>query len=405
MDIADLRGWVHQRQPDIEAALRDFVNLNTYTANEAGVDQGMAMLDALCARLSLAVEPVNARHRLITARSSDSGAGHGPRIPRILLISHMDTVFPPDGDFLTYEPLGDGFVRGPGTGDIKGGLLLGLYAMLAAREICAAAGRPYDLQMVVSANEETGSPTIRDWYLAGHTGADYAIGLEPGFPQGPLTPTVPLGVVYQRRGYGAISVKVFGKGTHSGTPWLGLNAVEALAQRIIRIHALSDAERGVSTNVGLVKGGISANTVPGEAEALVSFRFERRDDGERVKAAIEDILRASYLSNPEQNATDRAEYTIDAFIPPMERTEASQVMVDIVLEEAARLGHNVVPIARGGGSDANFTSAAGTPSICGMGAPTDGIHTTGETIYLPMLFERVALLASVLARLSARGKG
>lgn len=399
MELTDLKGWVDQRKPEIEAALKTLVDLNTYTANEAGVDQGMAFLDTLAHRLGLQVETVNTRHRLLKAQSATPGK------PRIMLISHMDTVFPPapEGEFLHYEPLGDGFVRGPGTGDIKGGMLMGVYAMLAVRALCEVNNLPYDVQMAVSANEETGSPTIRDWYLGGHCGADYAIGLEPGFPQGPLTPTVPLGVVYQRRGYGAFRVTVYGKATHSGTPWLGLNAIEALAQRIVRIHALSDPSRNISTNVGLVKSGISANTVPGEAEALVSFRFERGEDGDRIKAAIEEILSASYLSNPEQNVTDRAEYTIDAFIPPMERTDQSQVMVDIVLEEAKRLGHNVVPIARGGGSDANFTSAAGTPSICGMGAPCDGIHTTNETIYLPMLFERIDLLASTLYRLTQRG--
>lgn len=392
MELSDLQGWVNQRQPEIENALRTLVEINTYTANEAGVDQGMAVLDQMAAQLGLTIEPLNTRHRLIKS-------GDGTTRPRILLLSHMDTVFPPDGDFLHYEPLGDGLVRGPGTGDIKGGLLIGLYAMAALRELL----EHYDVQMAVSANEETGSPTIRDWYMNGHVGADYAIGLEPGFPQGPLTATVPLGVVYQRRGYGAFSFKVTGKSTHSGTPWLGVNAIEAMAQRIVRIHALNDQERGISTTVGLVKGGISANTVSGEAEALASFRFETRADGERIKAAIEEIIQAAYVYNPDIDVSDTAEYKIEAFIPPMERSDKSQVMVDIVLEEAKRLGHNVVPIARGGGSDANFTSSAGTPSICGMGAPTDGIHTTKETIHLPMLFARVELLAATLYRLTQRG--
>jgi glutamate carboxypeptidase len=83
----------------------------------------------------------------------------------------------------------------------------------------------------------------------------------------------------------------------------------------------------------------------------------------------------------------------------MEKSDVNQKLIDLVLQEAKRLGQNVVPIARGGGSDANHTSAAGTPSICGMGAPAQGIHTEQEMIYLPGLFDRIALLTSVLYRL------
>jgi glutamate carboxypeptidase len=304
----------------------------------------------------------------------------------------MDTVFPPASPFQKYAVLGDGFVQGPGVGDIKGGLLIGLWSMLALRELCSA----FDVQMIVSADEETGSPTLRDWYLGGHIGADYAIGLEPGFPQGALTPTVDLGVVYQRRGYGAINYTVSGKSCHSGTPHLGVNAIEAAAQRIVRLHQLNDWEHGISVTCGLINGGISPNTVAGEVKGAVSWRFETLADGERTRDAIIKILTDSYEYNPDLNLRDSIDYHLDTFLPPMERTEANQGLINLVLAEAQRLKQNVVPIARGGGSDANHTSAAGTPSICGMGAPAEGIHTAEEKIYLPGLFDRIELLASVL---------
>ena len=389
MQLTEIRPWISSQESDIEDTLRNFVELNTYTANTAGVEEGMKRLEALAARLGFATERVNARHCLIRSYVGQGG-------PRLLLVSHMDTVFPPDGDFLHYEPLEDGLVRGPGTGDIKGGMLLGLWAMRAIREL----GIDHDIQMIVSADEETGSPTIRDWYMGGHVSALCAIGLEPGFPQGPLTATVPLGVVDQRRGYGAIRFKVKGKGCHSGTPWLGLNAVEAAAQRVIRIHALNAPERGISVTVGMIHGGTSANTVAGEVEATASFRFERLADGEEIRAAVEAIISERYVHNPDIDLWDSAEYVQEAFIPPMERSEANQRITQVVLQEAERLGHNVLAIARGGGSDANFISASGTPAICGMGAPTEGLHTTTEMIHLPMLFERIELLASTLYRLT-----
>ncbi len=390
MRVNELGQWIDQQKAEIESTLKKFVNMNTFTANEAGVDAGMDELSKLAQSMGFTVEVINGRHRLIKA---EQGGGK----PRILLISHMDTVFPPDGDFLEYQPLEDGFVQGPGVGDIKGGMLMGLWAMKAMCELSDA----FDVQMIVSANEEIGSPTIREWYMTENIGADYAIGLEPGFPQGELTPTVDLGVVYQRRGYGAIRFKVEAQASHSGTPELGLSAIEAMAQRITRLHELNEWDRGISVNVGMMKGGISPNTVAGEATATVSFRYERMEDGEETKAKIEAILQAQYISNDDIGVSDRVtEMVTEAFIPPMEQTESNMKMVEIVLEEAKRLGHNVVPIARGGGSDANFVSKSGAASICGMGAPAQGIHTTSEKIYLPMMFERIALLASTVYRLS-----
>ena len=205
--------------------------------------------------------------------------------------------------------------------------------------------------------------------------------------------------MYQRRGYGAINFTVTGKASHSGTAHLGLSAIEGVARRVSLIHELGDDAIGTSTTVGIVNGGISANTVAGTCSATASFRFERLSDGEALKEKIQNIIMDKYVYNSGLDLWDSASYEIDAFLPPMERNEANQILVDIVLEEAERLGQNVVPIARGGGSDANFVSASGTPSICGMGAPTYGIHTDQEMIYLPGLFERIELLASTLHRL------
>lgn len=116
----------------------------------------------------------------------------------------------------------------------------------------------------------------------------------------------------------------------------------------------------------------------------MSWRYERMADGERIKDAVEEIFGRTYVTNPDLNLSDSVEYELNTFIPPMERSERNQKLIDIVLAESKRLGQNVVPIARGGGSDANFVSASGTPSICGMGAPAQGIHTSQEKIYFPV---------------------
>jgi glutamate carboxypeptidase len=152
-----------------------------------------------------------------------------------------------------------------------------------------------------------------------------------------------------------------------------------------------------------VNGGISPNTIPGTMNATVSFRYWTLADGEATLEKVKAIISRRYIHSEQLDLWDSAQYTVDTFIPPMERSERNQILVDAVLEQAKRLGHNVVPIARGGGSDANFTSKSGTPSICGMGAPCEGLHTTSERIYLSMMFERINLLAGTLYTLIQRG--
>lgn len=388
MQVEQLGAWVDARASEIENWLETLVNINTFTANTEGVDAGMDKMCELTDEMGFTVEAINSRHRLVKA-------GEGTRKPRILLISHMDTVFPPDGDFLEYKRIDDELVTGPGVGDIKGGLLIGLYAMKAVAELLPDC----DVQMIVSANEEIGSPTIRDWFMGENIDADYAIGLEPGFPQGPLTADVPLGVVYQRRGYSAMEATIYGKEAHSGVPHEGISAIVGLAERILKINALNAPEKGISTNVGVVSGGTAGNTLAATAKALVSFRYETMADGEATKAAVEEIITAPTVYNKHLDIWDRGEFEVQIFTPPMERNERNQYLVDTVLAEAERLGHNVVPIARGGGSDANYISAGGTPSICGMGAPCVGLHSANEVIHLPMMIRRVELLAATLYRL------
>lgn len=384
----EINDWVDQQHPAIEANLRELVELNTHTRNHDGVAEGMRRIEALATTMGMTVEPILEKHCLIKA-------GNGTKKPRIMLIAHMDTVFPDGDGFSQYMPLSDGLVSGPGIGDIKGGMLMGLWAIWAISQI----DPDCDIRLIISAEEEIGSPTLRGWYKDGVHEADYAIGLEPGFPQAALTADVTLGVVYQRKGYGAFRWMVNGKSAHSGVPHEGINAIEAAAERIVRWRALNAPEKGLTVTVGMIEGGRSPNTVPGSVSGTVSWRFERTDDGEATRDAIEAILNETFAYNEGLGVGETVEYELETFIPPMEQTPTNMKMVDIVLAEAETLGHSVIAIARGGGSDANWVSQSGTPSICGMGAPTYGLHTHDEMIHLPMMFERIKLLANTIKRL------
>ncbi len=395
MQLSDLSAWIDGEKDAFTARLAELVNLNTFTDNVHGVDQGMDILSRWAQAFGFQVEVINGRHRLINA-------SHRPdEATPVLLIAHMDTVHPPDKGFVQYEPLEDGFVRGPGVGDIKGGLLMGLWTMKALAEMDA----PFDVALVVSADEEKGSPTIQDWYLAGSNGASYALGLEPGFPQGALGMDTPMGVVHQRKGCGRIAFELGGQASHAGgDPQNGLSAIEAMAHRVLKIQALNDHNKGITTNVGVIQGGTAANTIPASAHAEIDFRFLTQLDGEATRDTLHDIIHNATVRNPYLDRRETvSEYRLNVFMPPMESSPANQVLVEAVLAEAEALQLDVVPIARGGGSDANYVSGGGIPAICGMGAPAADIHTQQERILLPLLWLRLAMLIRTTHRLTAGG--
>jgi len=387
-----LKIWLQEQQSAFVEALAALVNQNTFSANTEGVEIGMQMVDMWAAAAGFTTQTINEKHRLVC---TEKGTANN----RILLVAHMDTVHPADGDFQTYEPLADGFVRGPGTGDIKGGLLMALWAMKALTEF----DDNFDVQLIISAEEEIGSPTLREWYTTNAAQADYVICMEPAFPVkgDSIIVGAPTGVVQQRKGCGHVTFSVSGRASHAGGAWeLGVNAVEAMAHHILNIQALSDVDRGITTNIGMVNGGTALNIVPDHCEVGVDFRFLRQTDGDETLANIKAIVRQSTVYNETvKQGSTLDTFNIKIFMPPMELTPSSQTMIDIVLEEAQKLGQPVQAINRGGGSDANWISSSGVPTICGMGAPAEAIHTTAEKIHLPTLFDRLELLIHTVRRL------
>ncbi len=389
MEFSQLRLWIEHQQAEFLSLLQQLVEINTFTDNTEGVDCGMNVLCQAAEMMGLEIESVMGRHRLIKA-----GQGVGPRV---LLISHMDTVHPPDGDFLHYEPQADGYVRGPGITDMKAGLLMGLWTLRAMQELSPVS----DVQLIVSVDEEKGSPSLKEWYTSGTHGAAYGLGLEPSFPQGKFSPECVMGFVEQRKGCARVDFKVRGKASHAGGAWQdGINAIEAVSHRILAIQALTNLEQGVTTSVGLVHGGTAVNTIAEWCEAAVDYRFPTQQDGQATYEAIKAIVEKTYLHNAVLNRGETLEhFSMGAYLAPMEKTN-NQDLVGVVMEHVNRLGLNMKPVSRGGGSDANHVSGGGVPSICGMGAPGEAIHTTNERIHVPMLWDSLELLISTVGSLS-----
>lgn len=304
---------------------------------------------------------------------------------RVLLIGHHDTVFPP-GEFEGYvETQLDqrAIARGPGVLDMKGGFFVVRCALLAMAQAQLLPHVP--LALVSVADEETGSRDSAAWLQALATGAAAALVFESGRQRDQ--------VVVARKGTGKVTVTVVGKAAHAGNSLLaGRNAIWALAKVIDAVSGLTNEKTGLSVNVGTVRGGTSANTVPAHAACDIDLRCERPADGEALVAAIRAIAR---------RIAQGSETTIEVaggFVrTPLVPTPAS-VALHAAYAAGARaegLGDAMSPLV-GGGSDANTVAAVGVPVIDALGPRGQGFHTPDEYIEIDSLGAKAAALVRYL---------
>jgi glutamate carboxypeptidase len=394
--------WRQQEEGRLEL-LERLVDVNSHSDNLAGVDAVRRLLAGELAELGLAVE-----EPLIRPQGSPRPrAAHlvarwpAPGRPRVLLIGHLDTVFPVADAFAGLRR--DGLLlRGPGVGDIKGGDVAIVAALQVLRDVGAQAD--VDVTVFMGSDEEVGSHASRDMIRQLGRQADVALGFEPAFhpPGESVARHATVQHVVERKGCGRFNFELHGVAAHSGgAPQLGASAVEALARKVTSIHALTDFERGLTTNVGLVSGGRSANTVAPSARGEVDFRFRTEEEGGQLAARIREVLEREERVNAQlaRGVTCEIEAGGGVLWPPLVPTAASRHVSQVVAECCRRWGLAAEGITRGGASDAAHVASVGTPAVCGLGPVTSGIHTDAELTSVPALRHSVLVGATVLLRL------
>ncbi|MEM7248792.1 MAG: M20/M25/M40 family metallo-hydrolase [Acidobacteriota bacterium] len=405
LDVERLEeSWQGQRDDRLEL-LRRLVDTNSHFDNLPGIDAERAILRPVFEELGFVVEEL-----LITpADSPRPRAAHlvarragRPGARKAMLIAHLDTVFPADEGPSTLRVDGD-LLHGPGVGDIKGGVV----TILTAAALLADQGRLDDLELLVALNsdEEVGSHSSRGLLRELAAPCDLALGFEPAFhrPEESVERHSIIQHVIRRKGCGREFFHLRGVAAHSGGAHdKGASAIEALARKVVDVHALTDYDSGVTTNVGLVSGGRSVNTVAPVAAGEIDFRFATAETGEATARAIKDILQREENVNAELGRAVTCELEPGGGVlwPTLEPTSESEVLSRTVCEATADLGWEAEPIARGGASDAANAAAVGTPAICGLGPVTHGIHTSTEHSSIPALRAASLIAAEVLARLS-----
>lgn len=375
LDAQEVKGIVGSIRKDLLVLLGELVAINSYSHNAEGVAQvAEAVAEALPSPLKLKGAAIPLEETFWSSRCGPADADP------ILLVGHLDTVFPPDTFNNGMIPR-DPYLYGPGVADMKGGLAVILGALWCLDRLHLLPKIP--LLLALNGDEEIGSPNsgpkLQGLARSGRLGFVF----ECGGPDG--------SVVTSRRGLCRYVLKIRGKAGHAGTLQTAKqSAVVELAQQILRLEALNDFEAGLSVNVGRVTGGTATNIIPAEAEAELEVRFPNQELGDEVKDRIQKLASSSPESGMEVNLVK------GHVRPPMERAQGTVQLFQEMAQVAARNQMILAEEARWGASDANLLATAGLPTIDGLGPVGEMDHSEDERIVKDSLFQRVELLVHLL---------
>lgn len=303
----------------------------------------------------------------------------GKRNAPLMLLGHLDTVWP--AGTLSGMPfrIAQGRAWGPGVLDMKAGVAMGLTAIEALRAT-ETLERP--VIFLLNSDEEVGSTASRPITEKLARGCAAVFVLEPA--QG-------LGGAYKtaRKGVGDYTVRVQGVAAHAGVDFeKGHSAIHELAWQLEKVRSFTDLDRGLTVNAGVIRGGTRTNVVAAAAEAEVDVRIARAKDAARIDRRFHSLrVRDRSCVLHVEGGMNR---------PPMERSRATVALFRRAATLAAELGFSLAEAATGGGSDGNFTAAMAVPTLDGMGAVGEGAHASHESVVLNQLVPRTSLLAEMI---------
>lgn len=373
--------WLADQRGAMQTALADLVDIDSNSHDKAGTDR---VADAM--RGWLVADDIEAAHHaepadgdVLLARLPGIDATQAP----VVLMGHRDTVFP-TGTVLQRPWRVDGDRGyGPGVSDMKSGLVLQCFVLMALRRM---APLPFPVLGLFTADEEIGSQRGRIAIERHARGARAAFNAEPGRVSGNL--------VTSRKGGANFVIDVTGRAAHAGMNHAdGASAIETLARKIQALHALTDYDAGITANVGLISGGMSSNTVAPSAQGKLDVRFCTLAQRETLFARIREIVAEPGVPGTEATVTQTSEFL------PLE-PKWSEGLLARYQKSAAQIGFTVEGEFTGGCSDAGFTASLGIPTLCGVGPVGAKAHTDHEYCCLDTLVPRAQALLETIAGLA-----
>lgn len=373
---------LRSRKKEMLRLLGKFVRCESPSYNKAAVDRFGRMVAKEWRRrganvrlLRQAVRGNHVRSELWLRKGRPKG--------QIMVLGHLDTVYPL-GTLASMEfRVAGGRAWGPGAFDMKGGHVLALFAVDALR--AARIQLRKRLVFLWTSDEEIGSEASREAIEREARRSDVVLVLEPSLGADGRLKTA-------RKGVSTTEIIVTGRAAHTGIdPKKGINAVHELALQIVRLMKMNNPGRGITVQTTVVEGGTVSNVVPDRARAEADLRYARRADARTLHRKLHNLR--PILEGARIELRDRTNR------PPLERTAAVEKLFRHAQSLMRAAGLPLGEAATGGGSDGNFTAALGVPTLDGLGAVGDGAHSPREHVVVDALPERAALLTGLLATL------
>lgn len=369
--------WLASQREGMQALLQQIVDIDSGSRHEAGVT---AVAQVLAAHLQAAgvpalLEPVPGYGVLL--RADVPGPQEGAPI---VLMGHMDTVYPVGEAARRPFRIDGDRAFGPGVADMKSGLVLNVFV---AEALARFGGHRAPVKLFFSCDEEIGSPATREFIMAAACGVRAVLNAEPGRVSG--------NVVTSRKGSMAVEFEVQGVAAHAGINHAaGASAVEALARKIVALHSLTDPAMGTTTNVGVVQGGVVPNMVAPHARAELDVRYVAGTDPDALLERICAIIEEEHVPRTQGRITD-ARRTLPMAPTPDE-------LLQTYRRAAQSVGFDVQGEFTGGAADSGLTSFVGAPTLCATGPVGGHAHTEREYCELATFVPRAQAVAlTVLA--------
>ncbi len=367
--------FLKTQEPHMFKLLREMVLIQSGSYNKEGVDSVVSLIKSVFEsnKVSCSIIGQETLGNHLVVRSLPKASSRR----QILLVGHMDTVFPKDTPFNWYKE-DSNKSYGPGVIDMKGGLVAGIFAVKALD--FAGLLKKLPLTFIFNSDEEIGSGSSRKLIEKEAINSAFAFVLECGGLAG--------GVVTGRKGNISTKLNIKGKAGHAAFAGRDkASAILELAHKTIEFESLNDHERGITVNVGKIKGGIGSNTVPEHSTAFIDFRFSTIEDKQYLEKKIKNIAKKQLTPNT------KCEVEILTGRSPMAQSDANRKLLETVKKVATSLGLPLEEEFRQGVSDANFIANQNIPVLDGLGPIGGKDHSEDEYMIKESLLQRTALLA------------
>jgi len=348
--------------------LKQLININSYTNNKAGVDKHGELFGSWLKKLGLQ-EVIYERELIGNHRLYKSSYDKDAK--RILLLGHLDTVFPPN-TFTLFDEDKD-WVYGPGVCDMKGGNLVAFKALEKLSFI-------KNIDFLLVSDEETGSDDSKYISMELAKDYDYCLVFEAAGKD--------MEVVVGRKGVGTFSIDIKGKASHAGNNYIdGIDANLEAAIKMQELVKLTNLDNNTTVNVGKISGGIGANTISPKASLLFELRYDKISEKERVLKEIDTIVNTSYVKDSISSLSGGIQRDV---------MQVSEDSLDFVKDIEKLTGKALKTEKRGGVSDANILSSQGVITLDGFGPFGDGDHTEKERALKSSFNSRIEFTREIL---------